>query len=96
MNEKDGFKHFLQKLNERLTLLFKIYIPDGQPPPERDRDLLEVLFRMYDDGRVEWLSKEPLEEKEVIQTDLFTTTLPPDEVADKEHESPKGTIIDKG
>jgi len=78
-------------VHEKLTLLLEVYIPNGQPPPEMTRDFLFVMFKVYYNGELDKMAKEPLERKEeVIQTGLF------DPKPDKKSDNPKGTKVDKG
>ena len=93
MDDFSGFSHFLLKVNERLTLMHSHYIPNGKQLPETDRDLLLELFRLYDDGCLESISKEPLIQEEVVQTDMFTGPAS-DNMALKAPEKSNGTKID--
>ena len=71
MNENEQVMHFMKKVHERLTFLFRYYIPNGKQIPESDRDLLLELYKIYDDGRLESMSREPMQQEDVIQTELF-------------------------
>jgi hypothetical protein len=81
MNEQEQVNHFLKKVNERLTFLYQYYLPLGKEIPDSDRDLLFELYKIYDNGKLDQLCREPMEEQLVSQGALFsllqmTTTTP--------------------
>lgn len=94
MDDFSGFSHFLLKVNERLTLMHGHYVPNGKQLPETDRDLLLELFKIWDDGCLESISKEPLIQAEVTQAAMFTGPAT-DNMALKAPEKTNGTEIDK-
>ncbi len=94
MDDFSGFSHFLLKVNERLTLMHGHYVPNGKQLPETDRDLLFELFKIYDDGCLENISKEPLIQEEIIQTDMFTGPAS-DNMASKAVKKSNGTEVDQ-
>ena len=72
MNENEQALHYTKKLNERLTIILTHNLPHGHSIIDSDREVIREVHRLYDEGRLEWLVKEPLETKPVIQGDLFT------------------------
>lgn len=77
MEDDKGFNHFLLKINERLTLMYTHHIPNGKDLPNSYRDMLFELYRIYDSGVLEDISREPLakpeQDKLKGQPDLFST-----------------------
>ena len=71
MTDIDRFEHFMKKIYETLHLHFKHYLPMGKPEPVQYRDVFYELYRIYDNGSLDFLSKEPIMEEEVKQLDMF-------------------------
>jgi len=59
-------------LYEVLHLHFKHYMPVGKPEPLYYRDVFFELYRIYDSGILDELSREPILEEEVKQLDLLS------------------------
>jgi len=71
MKENEANHHGLKKLLERLIIILDINIPNGIPLIETDRDILQALYPLIYNGSLEWLTKEPLVQDEIVQTELF-------------------------
>ena len=90
MTENELVLHFYKKAHEVLTIIFEHNIPNGKPIVDRHRDFLCELHKIHEDGALEWMCKEPLEQEKVTQQSLFATLLAEripldaDNVADKE------------
>lgn len=91
MDEHDSFNHFLRKLDEKLTIIFKWKIPNGQDLSNTDRDVLFVLYKVWHNGELEFMSKDPLIKHEVIQAELFKYI---DEPPDKKTDKNNGKVLD--
>ena len=74
MNEYDQYIQFLQKIRERLTILFDHHLVIGRPIIESDRDLFAKLYDIYYDGCLPRLGTEPPFQPEPEQTSAFLTT----------------------
>jgi len=73
MTDNESFDHFLRKMYEMLHLHFKHYMPVGKPEPLIYREAFYELYKIYDSGILEDLSKEPIIEEEVRQLDMIAT-----------------------
>ena len=91
MNEQEAFNHFMAKSYEKLTIIFKWKIPNGQDLSNSDRDYLFVMWKVFWSGELDFMSKDPLIKHEVIQTELFKYM---DNMAVKPPESDPGTVFD--
>ncbi len=49
------------------------HIPNGKPLIESDKDLLHVLCRIYYNGEIESMTKEPLNKPSPKQVEMFKT-----------------------
>ena len=94
MTDNELFEHFLKKVYEVLHLHYKHYMPQGKPEPILYRDVFYHLYKIYDSGVLEELSKEPILEAEVKQLDMLASLF---EIENKTNWqiSPNGTILDK-
>jgi len=90
MDENDAFNHFIRKLDEKLTIIFKWKIPNGQDLSNTDRDVMFVLFKMFYNGELDFMCKDPLIKHEVIQTELFKYIEQPVKKTDENN----GTVFD--
>jgi len=72
MNDHKQFDHFLKKCYEVLHLHFRHYLPLGKPEPLIYSDVLYELYKIYDSGSLEEMSKEPVIEEEVKQLDFLS------------------------
>ena len=75
MTDNEQFTHFLLKVKERIIIIFDHNIPNGKPLIESDVEFLYVMYKLYYNGDLEKLSKEPLSSESAKQPELFTTTL---------------------
>jgi hypothetical protein len=66
----DRFLYFSQKISERLTIIHGT-IRDGGKISDNDYDVLEAIFSLYEDGKIDWLNKEIRRNYTVTQNDLF-------------------------
>ena len=73
MNENERAEHFFLKIKERLTIIFDNNLPQGKSIIDSDREVLYELFKLYDNGQLDWLSKEPMEKENTSQGNLFLT-----------------------
>ena len=95
MKENESVLHFIKKMGEAITLTLEYHLPNGKDIPDSYRDIFYELYKIYDNGTLEWLCKEPLIQKEAVQGMLFmeqvvtTTEEPPDITAEENegHES---------
>ena len=71
MNEIDSFTHFLRKVDEKLTIIFKYSVPNGHSLSNSDRDFLYVMYKVWHNGELEFMCKDPAIKHEVIQNELF-------------------------
>lgn len=96
MNDNQNYENFLLKVRERLAMIFDYHIPNGKPVIESDNKLIHVLYRVYYDGELEEMAKEPLRQVLTVQPDLFTTPEGPDlfSESDISSDKPDGTDID--
>ena len=72
MTDNESFDHFIKKVYEVLHLHLKHYMPVGKPEPLYYRDVLYEVYKIYDSGVLEELSKEPIMSEEVKQLDLLS------------------------
>lgn len=75
MNDNEQFYHFLLKIREALTLMFDFNIPNGKPIPDPYRDILFVLYKVYYNGEIDSLAKEPLLQANPVQLKVFSTLI---------------------
>ena len=61
----------MAKVRERLTMIFDYHIPNGIPIIESDRALIHALCRIYENGELDTLTKEPIQKPEPKQQGLF-------------------------
>ena len=99
MKEHRQYIHFLKKIRERLTLLFDHNLPLGKEIIDSDRELLHVLYKVFDHGEIERLSREPLDNEKVTQVEMFKATsdiipFENEEKTDESAEKHNGTDID--
>ena len=71
MNENEQALHYTKKLLERLTLIINHNIPHGHSITDPDREVLREVHKLFDEGKLEWLAKEPIESQPVTQGALF-------------------------
>ncbi len=93
MTDPEQFDHFKKKIFEKLFLHYRHFLPMGKPEPESYAELDFQLYKIYSSGVLEEMTAEPILEQEVKQLDIFNN-IEPDKEADKEHNSPKGTMFD--
>lgn len=93
MTDQDSFEHFLKKVYEILHLHFRHYLPLGKPEPMHYRDALYQLYKIYDNGILEEISKEPILDEEVKQLDLLAGLF--SENTDSVAEHFGGTLFDQ-
>ena len=88
MDEIESFKHFLRKVDEKLTIIFKYSIPNGHSLSNSDRDFLYVMYKVWHNGELEFMCKDPAIKHEVIQRELFGY------MDDKKTDKANGTVLD--
>jgi len=71
MTETERFDKFCKKIYEVLHLHYRHYLPQGKPEPVIYRPVFYELHKMYYNGALDELAKEPILEEEVKQLDLF-------------------------
>jgi len=91
MSDIKRFDHFLKKVYEGLHLHFRHYMPLGKPEPIWYRELFYQIYKLYDSGILEEISKEPVIDEEVQQLDMFQQQI---KLTDSQNKQ-LGTELDK-
>lgn len=69
----DRFLYFSKKVSERLAIIH-VTIRDGGKISDNDYNVLEAIFNLYEDGKIDWLNKETRRNYITNQNDLFNET----------------------